>query len=381
MKSIFYILPLAAITTVACAPKEESTNLSKLQDERDSLSALSIEIQTRMIELDGMIAELDSTVKLTTVTIQEPSEGEFAHFFQVYGSVEADRNVTLYAETAGMIEDILVREGQTVSEGQKLISIDDEIILRNIDEVQTSLELADTLYRKQSRLWNQGIGSQVQYLEAKNRYEGLQSKLNVLQAQLRMANLKAPFSGVVDEIFPKKGEYTGPGQQLVRLVNMNNVYVTADVPESYVNRVETGSEVTLYFSSTNDTVLAKVIQVGQFINPANRTFKIKIGVQGGEGNFKPNMMANVRLRDYAVDYAVTLPNHIIQQDQNGRSFVYTFHAEEGRPSLGIVARNYLELGLSYDGRTEIRSGLEGDEMVIDKGARSVQAEERVRIAQ
>ncbi|TNE28162.1 MAG: efflux RND transporter periplasmic adaptor subunit [Bacteroidetes bacterium] len=377
MKALYYILPLAAMTIVSC--QEEKGDLQKLQDERDSLSTLTNTIQQRILELDGEIAELDSTIKFTTVTLYQVEAQPFAHYFQVYGSVEADRNVTLFAETQGMIEEIHVREGQTVKEGQRLISIDDEVIRRNIEEAQTSLELADTLYQKQSKLWAQGIGSQVQYLEAKNRFESLQSRLNVLNAQLRMANLTAPFSGVVDEIFPKGGEYTGPGQPLIRLVNMNSVYVTADVPEDYINRVATGSEATMYFRSINDTVEAKVIQVGQYINPDNRTFKIKVGINDANGTYKPNMMASVQLKDYSTETAMVLPNHIIQQDPEGRSYVYSFENHEGTDEIGTVVKHYLELGHSYNGITEILSGLTGTERIIDRGARSVQADEHVRM--
>lgn len=380
MKALHYILPLFAIATIACQ-SPEPTSLEKLQDERDSLSALSSTIQTRMMELDGEIASLDSTLKLARVTVYKVKQEPFAHYFNVYGSVEADRNVTLFGETQGMIEAIHVHEGQQVSEGQKLISIDDELIRKNIEELKTSLALADTLYQKQSKLWSRGIGSQVQYLEAKNRFESLNNKLAVLNTQMSMANLTAPFSGVVDEIFPKTGEYASPGKPLIRLVNMNSVYITADVAESYVNRIQTGSEVTLYFRALGDTVTAKVIQVGQYINPANRTFKIKVGLNDARGMYKPNMMVSVQLKDYSTDEAILLPNHIIQQDPEGKSFVYSVESKEENSSIGMVVRNYIQLGHSYNGVTEIKEGLKGNEQIVDRGARSVQADEQVRITE
>lgn len=377
MKSIKFILPLVALVGVSC--QEETTSLSKLQDERDSLTELSTTVQERLLEIEGEIAVLDSSLRYTTVSIQSLEVRPFAHYFQVYGSVEADRNVTLFAESSGMIENIYVREGQTVKEGQKLVQLDDEIIRNNIEEVETSLELAKTLYEKQTSLWNQNIGSEVQYLEAKNRYESLETRLATLQSQLRMSNLTAPFTGIVDEIFPKTGEYAAPGSRLIRLLNMSQVYVTADVPESYVNRVKSGSEVELYFSAIQDTVSAKIIQVGQFINPDNRTFKIKIGIDDASGSYKPNMMSSVTIRDYEADSAVVLPSRMIQQNQLGESFVYVFEPTEGE--LGMVVKKKLDCGISYNGYTEVRAGLTGSEQVVDRGARSVQDGEKVRVVE
>lgn len=377
MKANRILLPLAALAVLASC--EESTNpeLDKLRTERDSLTTLISEAQARVLEIDGEIAVLDSTLSYTTVSTHLVEAGNFEHFFNVYGAVEADRNITLFAESAGMIERISVSEGQTVRQGQPLLNVDDDIIRNNIAEVQTSLELATDLFEKQERLWNQNIGSEVQYLEAKNRKESLETRLATLNSQLAMSNLKAPFSGVVDEIFAKEGEYAAPGMPLIRLVNMSQVYVSADVPESYINRVATGTPVTMYFRSIGDTVEASIIQVGQFINPDNRTFKIKVGITGGADTYKPNMMASLRIRDYQSDSTVILPSHLVQQDQEGRSYVYIMKDVEG--DLATVQRNYIRLGLSYEGITEVQSGLSANDQVVDRGARSVQSDERVRI--
>lgn len=376
MKSAYYILPLAALALVGCEPEGDKT-LAELRSERDSLNTVSAQIQDRLMTIEGEIAKLDSTMDFTTVSTLMVTRQPFAHYFQVYGSVEADRNVTLFAEAAGLIENIHVREGQSVSQGQKLISIDDDVIRRNVAEVETSLELAKTLYEKQTNLWNQGIGSEVQYLESKNQYESLENRLATLNAQLRMSNLTAPFSGVVDEIFPKTGEYAGPGSPMIRLLNMSQVYVTADIPESYVNRVETGTEVSLYFRALEDTVTGKIIQVGQFINPDNRTFRIKVGINDASGRYKPNLMSSVTICDYSTDSTVVLPSHIVQQNQEGRSFVFVYSPTD-EFGLGTVKRQFLRTGMSYDGRTEILEGLTGDEWIVDRGARSVQDGERVR---
>ncbi|NVK29030.1 MAG: efflux RND transporter periplasmic adaptor subunit [Flavobacteriia bacterium] len=379
MKSLKYIIPLVALTAVSCQQTSEGDDLASLRTERDSLSTLNGTIQERLLEIDQRIAELDSTTNYTTVSTHTVGSDNFEHFFNVYGSVEADQNVTLFAESAGMIESISVREGQTVSKGQALLNLDDDVIRNNIQEVETSLELAKTLYEKQERLWKQNIGSEVAYLEAKNRYEGLQTTKATLESQLAMSNLKAPFSGVVDEIFPKVGEYAAPGMPLIRLVNVSQVYVTADVPESYVNRVTVGEEVTLFFRSIQDTVVANIIQVGQFINPDNRTFKIKVGINRTTGAYKPNMMASVQIRDYSADSTVVLPSHLIQQNQEGKSYVYSLKSDGN--GLADVTRQFVQLGLSYEGMTEIRSGLQAGNLIVDRGARSVQDGERVRIVE
>lgn len=376
MKFSRIILPFALLSIVACESTETKTT-AELREERDSLSTLLTNVQERLLEIDAEIAQLDSTVSYTTVSTHTVQSGSFEHFFDVYGAVETDRNVTLFAESAGMIENISVREGQAVRAGQPLLNIDDDIIRNNIEEVKTSLELAKTLYEKQQRLWEQNVGSQVQLLEAENRYEGLQTRLASLESQLAMSNLTAPFAGIVDEIFSKTGEYAAPGMPLIRLVNTSQVYVTADVPESYINRVSVGTPVTLYFRSIGDTVDASIIQVGQYINPDNRTFQVKVGISETTGDFKPNMMASLRIRDYSADSTVILPSHLIQQDQDGRSYVYIVNDLDG--DLATVHRKLIRLGLSYEGQTEVRSGINTDDLVVDRGARSVQSDERIRI--
>lgn len=377
MKANRIILPVAILALAASCSESSNPELDKLREERDSLTEVISTAQDRVLEIDGEIAVLDSTLSYTTVSTHRVMAGEFEHFFDVYGAVEADRNVTLYAESAGMIEKISVREGQTVREGQALLNIDDDVIRNNIAEVQTSLDLAKDLYEKQERLWNQNIGSEVQYLEAKNRYESLETRLATLNSQLAMSNLKAPFSGVVDEIFGKEGEYSAPGMPLIRLVNMSQVYVTADVPESYVNRLQLGTPVTMFFRSINDTTQGDIIQVGQFINPNNRTFKIKVGIDDQSNKYKPNLMASLRIRDYQADSTVMLPSHLVQQDQQGRSYVYVM--TDIVEDLATVQRNYIRLGMSYEGITEVLSGLMANDLVVDRGARSVQSDERVRI--
>lgn len=380
MKRFIFTLPLAAFALVSCQ-EEKKSDLQALYSQLDSVNTVVTEATEFRQQVIDKIAELDSTTSYTSVTVHEVAQSDFEHYFQVYGSVEADHNVTLYAESAGMVQNVRVSEGQKVSKGQALLQLDADIIRNNIQEVQTSLELAKTLYEKQERLWNQNIGSQVQYLEAKNRYESLKVNLATLQTQLELSNLTAPFSGVVDEIFLKRGEYAAPGMPLIRLVNMTQGYVTADVPESYVNRVNTGDDVTLTFRSIGDTVKAEIIQVGQFINPDNRTFRVKVGIEDANGLYKPNMMASVRIRDYKQDSAVVIPSHLIQQDQNGDSYVYVVNHDGSTEGQGEIARQMVQLGMAYEGRTEIRSGLEANQLVVDRGARSVQAGERVSIVE
>lgn len=371
-----YIPLFALLATVACNQEDLSTEIAKLNHEKDSLLEVDTRISERITEIDELLAAEDTTRKQTPVTVAEVQVSPFAHFFEVYGAVSADKNITIYPESAGLIKNIAVREGQTVSQGQLLVEIDDAILTNSINEVKTNLELATTLYEKQKALWDKGIGSEVQYLESKNRKESLESKLATLRSQIAQTKIRAPFGGVIDQIFPKEGEYAAPQSPMLRLMNLSDVYVSADIPESYVSKINVNNLVNINIPSMDMSFDTKINQVGQFINPDNRTFRVRIDLQGHEKELKPNQLVSVKIRDYKTDSAIVVPNHMIQQDPQGNSYVYVFNQfSEG---VGTVEKAIIEVGKVYNAQTEVVKGLKPGQLLIDKGSRSVQAGQKVR---
>lgn len=377
------VLTLAAVATLvwACSTESsEKTELDKLLHERDSLSALHAEISTRMRELEVEIMAQDTMSRLTVVTTMPLKTTTFKHYFNVYGTVEATKSISLYPESSGAILNILVSEGQTVAAGQLLAELDDKVIEKNIAEIQTNLDLATTIYQKQKKLWeDERIGSEVQYLQAKANKEGLESRLASLKQQQKMTKVRAPFNGVIDEIFPKVGEMANPAQPLLRLVNLSEVYISADVSEAYVGTITKGTAARIYVSSLDQSIESQIDQVGQFINPNNRTFKVQVGLKmDGKKDLKPNMMASVEICDYTADSAIVVPNSLLQQTPQGESFVYVLKPLKN--GLGEVERVMVEVGKSHNEQTEVRAGLTSDQILVNKGSRSIKAGQTVKIS-
>ena len=370
-KSLIWAIALGA---VACS-NEKTTDLTQLQGERDSLVAISQTAAARIQEIDAELAALDSTRDLTSVTLLEVQPENFVHAFEALGKVEADRSVNLLPEMGGQIKRVLVSEGDRVAAGQTLVEIDNSVMRSTLDEIKKSLNLAVTLFEKQERLWKQGIGSEVQYLQAKTNKESLEQRIQTLQTQMAMTRVKAPFAGIVDEMSAKEGEFAAPGMALGRLISAGKASVTVDIPESYSNVVGKGQKVDLLFPSINKTLEARVTQVSDYINPDNRTFKVYINLPA-TGEFKPNMLAKVRVRDYEANQALSVPSALVQQDMNGGQYVFVYKAVKG--GIGLVEKRPVTIGKNNGSQVEIASGLKMGEILVDKGARTVRDGQSVK---
>jgi RND family efflux transporter MFP subunit len=337
--------------------------------------AISQTAAARIQEIDAELAALDSTRDLTSVTLLEVQPENFVHAFEALGKVEADRSVNLLPEMGGQIKRVLVSEGDRVAAGQTLVEIDNSVMRSTLDEIKKSLNLAVTLFEKQERLWKQGIGSEVQYLQAKTNKESLEQRIQTLQTQMAMTRVKAPFAGIVDEMSAKEGEFAAPGMALGRLISAGKASVTVDIPESYSNVVGKGQKVDLLFPSINKTLEARVTQVSDYINPDNRTFKVYVNLPA-TGEFKPNMLAKVRVRDYEANQALSVPSALVQQDMNGGQYVFVYKAVKG--GIGLVEKRPVTIGKNNGSQVEIGSGLKMGEILVDKGARTVRDGQSVK---
>lgn len=371
MKKTLSIFSLAILA--ACGTSETpSGDLAKLTLEKDSLVQVRTSLNAQIAALDAEISKLDTTVRYDAVTALEVAPEMFMHYFDVFGTVEADKSISLYPTASGKVEKIYVKKGQKVSKGQLLMSLDTDILQSSLKELENGMELAKTLFEKQERLWlNEQIGSEIQYLQSKNNYEGLLQKVKTLKEQIALSEIRAPFAGAIDNIFAREGELAGPQMPSMRLVNTSGVYVKADVPESYANRVRVGTPANIAFTSMDYEVAAEVLQVGQFIQEGNRTFAINVSLPVSEG-VKPNQMVHVALQDYSNEAALVVPASLVQQDVEGNDFVYTLEKVAGAAYQKVV-KTWVTTGLSFGGKTEIISGLNSGSIVIDKGSRSVRS--------
>jgi len=375
MKKVLLIAPLAFLA--ACSQPAVEGDLQTLTAQRDSIKTVVDGLSAQITDLDAAIAALDTTASYDVVTSYVVEPDQFLHYFEVFGTVEADKSINLFPLNSGKVERIHVKAGQKVSQGQLLVSLDTDLMESSLKELETALALAKTVFEKQQKLWiDEQIGSEIQYLQAKNNYDGLVQKLQTLNEQMAMSEVRAPFAGTIDEVFVKVGELTAPQLPSVRLVNTSGVYVKADVPESYSNRVRVGTPANIAFTSMDFQVAGEVLQVGQFIQEGNRTFSINVSLTAEPGTVKPNQMVHVALQDYGNDAALAVPSSLVQQDVAGNDFVFVL---DNKGLYSDVGKVYVETGLSYDGRTEIKSGIEAGAQLVDKGSRSVRSGQRVQV--
>ncbi len=347
------------------APNDkEIKRAEKRQKEIDDLEK---KLLTLKKELDDNSSFKDNEVEIALskpVTSFIPKKGTFNRYVELQGKVTSKESIIVASEAGGTIVSINVREGQNVSRGQALANLDKEIMTNSIIEIETALKLARDVFERQERLWNQNIGTEIQYLQAKNNVESLEKKLTTAQSQMAKTTVRSPIYGTIDEVFANSGELAGAGTPIARVVNLSKVQVEAEVPETYLGKFKRGDYVDVEFPSLNTTKKARISAIGQFINPGNRTFKIEMNIPNSGGVLKPNLLATVKLREYSSKGNFVIPSRIIQQDAQG-NYVYAID------SSNTVKKVMLGLGKTYNGEAEIVSGLTGNENIIDKGYRDV----------
>jgi RND family efflux transporter MFP subunit len=281
---------------------------------------------------------------------------------------------------AGVLQRVYVKEGQRVSKGQLLASIDDGGMSSQVAQLKTQAELAKTTYERQKRLWEQKIGSEIQFLQAKSSYQATENAVNQAQSQLGKSTIRAPFSGIIDDVIKDQGTVVspGPGAEVFRIVNLSNMYISVDVPESYLGGIEKGKAAIVYFPVLGDTVLSEIRQTGNFINPSNRVFSAEIPVSNKKGNIKPNLSAKVSLNDYTSENAITIPQSIISENADGEQYVYIATKSEGE-NTAVVNRKVIITGKTQASMVEVLSGVSDGDQLVKEGARSVKDGQNVEI--
>lgn len=368
---------LALILTACGGADADSPEAKKslLDEKKKQLTTLKAEIETLEKELSAL-DPADPKDKLRRIGVMALSTENFEHFIEVQGEVTSDKNVEVRPDIAGTVINRFVEEGQWVNAGQVLAEIDADLVKRNIEEVKTRLSFAETLYNRQKNLREQNIGSEIQFLEAKNNKESLERNLETLQTQLDKAKVKSPISGTVDQFFLNPGEMANPNMPIARVVNLNQVEVSAEVSEAYTQEVKRGEKVLVKFPALDLDVPAKIDVVGQFINPKNRSFRIEIKLDNREMQVKPNTMTLVRIKDFEQENAVVIPSHLIQKSTSGEKFI--FIAEKAADKT-IARKVSIEIGKSYKGKTLIKNGLAANAKIITEGYNEVVDGEEVNI--
>jgi len=355
-----------------------TNNLEKIRAKKNQLDEQQQLISSQIKLLDAKIKTLDPQEKIPLVTSFITKEAVFTHYVELQGNVSTKQNLIIYPEFAGVLTNVYVKEGQLVSKGQLLAKIDDGGLSQQLAQMQIQVDLAKTTFERQERLWNQNIGSELQYLQAKSSYQAQARAVEQLKEQIEKTMVRAPFSGTVDDVITDQGSVVAPGQsQLFRVVNLKDMFIKTDVPERYISNVTVGKNVIVEFPILGKSFESKVRQAGNFINPANRTFKIEVTVPNYDSNIKPNLTAKLKINDYINEKAILIPQSIISENAEGEQYVYIITNKVGNKAQ--AKQIIVETGKTQGDFIEILSGLEHDNEVINEGARSVKDGQYIKI--
>tara|TARA_B100001146_G_scaffold225256_1_gene249004 strand:+ start:12552 stop:13745 length:1194 start_codon:yes stop_codon:yes gene_type:complete len=355
-----------------------SGDVATLQAKKDELVTQQQDIQQQVKQLDAKLKELNPERNVPLITTFVATDTLFKHYVELQGSVETKQNLVITPEMGGILERVYVKEGDKVAKGQLLAKIDDGGLSQQLAQLQVQADLAKTTFERQERLWNQKIGSEIQYLQAKSNYEGQQEAVAQLKRQLAKANVRAPFSGTIDNVITEQGSVVSPGQTaLMRLVNLSDMYIETDVPETYLTDVTVGKEVEVMFPVLGKKVTTEIRQTGDFINPDNRTYMAEIAVPNEDKTIKPNLTARLKINDYTKENAILIPQSIISENADGEQYVYVLTEKDG--DKAVAQRVIIETGKTQGDIIEVVSGLSPGVEIIDEGARSVKEGQTVMI--
>jgi membrane fusion protein (multidrug efflux system) len=359
----------------------EEERIEFLQARKEELKAVHAQAGASMSVLDELLADLEQTKKDPLVTTYAVTSSRFKDYFTIQGNLEAKNNALVYAEMNATVKKVHVEKGDKVSSNQLLITLDTGVIQKQKDELETSLALATDLYDRQKRLWDQEIGSELQYLEAKNRKESLEATLATLDEQMTMGSVRAPFSGVIDELNIKVGEMASPMMPALRIVNRDELYVEADVSERHFGNIANGNEVLVSVQGVDGVqdIPAHVSRVGSFIKQDNRTFQIRVDFDSARTDLIPNLVTDLKVNEWdSKDPVTVLPASMVMEDAAQNNYVWRLVASEKEDRMA-VEKVIVDVGRTYAGETCILGGLNEGDTIIDKGARKVRDGIDVRI--
>jgi RND family efflux transporter MFP subunit len=385
MKNLYYII-ISTLLLSACSGSNKqsiealiaSNNTKDIQNKKQELVNEQQALVLKIKQLDEKLESLnpDRNVPLITTVIAESEK--FMHYLELQGSVETKENLVITPEMSGILTRVYVKEGDQVSKGQLLAKIDDGGLSQQFSSAQIQADLLKTTFDRQKRLWEQKIGSEIQYLQAKSSYESAVESVNQVKQQLAKSSIRAPFSGVVDDVITEQGNVVAAGQtQLIRIVNLSDMYIETDVPEDYITSISNGKDVEVTFPVLGKQIDAKIRQTGNFINPANRTFKVEIAVPNKDKTIKPNLTARLKLNDYTNENAILIPQSIISENADGDQYIYILENKDGMKAT--AKQLIIETGKTQGDKIEILSGLNVNDEIVEEGARSIKDGQVVKI--
>ena len=369
MKKIL-LIAIAGLMIVSCGSDKKS-KLDKLKKQQDEISE-----QIKNLEKEIAKDEGKSLDKVAEVVVAEIQKKNFDHYLEVQGKIDGDENITVSSKVPGVITDIFVKEGQNVIKGQVLAQIDDAATKQSLVTLDSSLVFVTKIYNKQKRLWEQKIGSEVQYLTAKNNKESIENNIKSLKEQINMNKIVAPVDGTIEDMPIKVGQSVTPGiTNAFRIVNLSKVKVVADIAEAYSAKLKTGNEVNINFPDLDKEITTKISFSSKFINTTNRTFSVEINLENTDETYRANMIAVVKINDYHADSAIIIPINVIQKI-SGDNYVYI--AEMKSDNKYSAKKVKIKIGQTYNGYTEVLDGLKDGDKLITVGYQNIEDQQLLK---
>ena len=388
MKKFLYLL--VPFLLIQCGSEEKKTtaeiidsqDLASIQNKKaevvKTLNALELELE----ELNQAIGQLDKEQKFLLITSITAQEAPYAHYVSFQGTLETDQNIVMYPEIPALLKSVNVKEGQRVKKGDILAELSDSGMIDQLQQLEVQYGLAKTTFERQKRLWEQQIGSEMQYLQAEAQFKSLQKSISQMQDQVAKTKISAPFDGIVDHILADEGSSLAPGMTpVIRIINLDQMKVSASVPEIHLPNIQLGSKVNVEVPVLNRTFEANINTVGNFINPNNRTFRVEIALKNTDGHLKPNMTAQLYINDYNNPEAILIPSKNILENQKGENYVYKLQPLSKEDKTYKAIKTFVKLGKSSDNYTEVLEGISSGDQLVEDGIRLVEDQQRVKVIQ
>ncbi len=383
-----YLLILITVFLNSCSNKKQlsleevlvTNDVELLKSRKSEIDAKLEELSLDLDQLNNKLSILNKDRNTPLITTITTSEEKFNHFIELQGNVKTKQNVLVYPEMPGILNKVYVKEGQKVIKDDILATIDDGGLSQQLLLLKSNEQLAKTTFERQKRLWDQQIGSEIQYLQAKTSYDSQKNATRQLKKQLGKFTIRAPFSGIIDDVFKEKGTVVapGPGAEIFRIINLSNMYIETDVPESYISSIKKNKMVEVNFPILGRSYDSSIRQVGNFINPSNRTFRIEVGIPNLDGEIKPNLTAKLRLNDYSNSNAILIPQSIISENAKGQQFIYVVKDNKEKNQV-YAERLVIETGKTNGDFIEVTKNLDANVDIILEGARSVNNGQVVKV--
>ena len=353
-------------------------DLNGLKTQKEQKLKILNSLKAELNQINDAISDLDPSEKLALISIFEVKPENFDHYIEIQANIKTRQNVLLYPEYTGTLKKIFVEEGQEVKKGKLLAQIDDAGLKNQLEQLQIQTALSRTTYERTQRLWNQNIGAEMQLLQAKATYESQLKSIAQLKKQLQRTQILAPFSGVIDEIMANTGANLLPGQTpVLRIVNLRKMYTEASVPERYLSQIKKGSTAIVKIPMLNREYTTTIRQIGNFINPNNRSFRVETPLPNPDDMIKPNLSCKLKIKDYSNPGALMIPLRIIKENAVGKKYIFKLNPDE-KDQVYRTEQTFIQLGKNSIDKVEVLVGIQSGDLLVDEGATIVENNQRVK---